>query len=511
MEYIRFALSKECQPDQFEGDLDDTLLDRTVLDERCMRAERFLENVSDFLSNDFVPDENTKNILSVLNDSLGKFDLSHQRFVLSLSGGVDSMCLLLLSLKLRLMVAAVHIRHSSRLEDTEKELQWVQFVCRELQVPLYYHHVLVSRPHASTGEKSTDLSRDQFEEYTRQIRFGMYRKTFEKFNAGPGTANVLIGHHLDDIDENRIAELGKGNLVNVDGMAEDDEHNDGSPARCVVVLRPLCMTIRKAQLRAFAKTFMIPHMRNSTPKWSKRGWIRDVLDQACADREWIIRKLDELGKASRDLDVVLDMAVEKWLSREGLSTGRHHLKVSAKSRQLTFACSVININSLFECLLESFNRLKRIAEDCNMFSSRWNEKVNQFSQTEDRKGSSCPIQRIPEWDVSNESELRIVLLTRVLQKIFVHLQLCVPSLDRYVSKKSVSQLVENLTGKTPKVWINWKLNNMKTEIPLVQYEAGVLAILNPKEVEEVVQEIFRGNRDPLRKTIASNLHRITLS
>ena len=264
------------------------------------------------------------------------------------------MSLSVLLTKLKVKFAAVHIRHSSRLEDTEKELQWVQYVCKKLDIPLFYHHVLVARPHASSGQ--SELTREAFEEYTRQIRFGMYRKAFSHYSKNDQSPHVLIGHHLDDIDENRIAELGKGNLINIDGMAEDD--GDDKPGG-VVVLRPLCSVIRKEQLIKFAEAFLVPHMHNSTPKWSKRGWIRDALDDPSFDRESILQQLDCLGKACKDLDMCLDSVVATWLDHEGVSCDRK-MHVVSKSKEFTLKCSTINLHALERELSDVSMHLRKI-------------------------------------------------------------------------------------------------------------------------------------------------------
>ena len=514
MEYVKYALSPDCLPDVFDGTLDELKLDRSVLDERCLSTPIFLEHMREFLSaSEDSLDNNTRELLRVLNDSLSNFDKASQRFILSLSGGVDSMCLLVLLLKANIQFAAVHIRHSSRLEDTKKELEWVQFVCKTLGVKLFYHHVQVARPHATTGGSDSGITRDEFEDLTRQIRFGMYRKAFDTYSSTQGEpAYVLIGHHLDDVDENRIAELGKGNLINIDGMAEDDGDDGSSKGKGpnVVVLRPLCRRIRKNSLRTFAQTYLVPHMHNSTPKWSKRGWIRDVLDDSKLDREWIIDQLDVIGNMSREIDELLEQKVHEWIACAGISANRQ-MAVTAKSKQFQLRCGTISLNKLYTLLEPVIDDLCEIAKICNEFSVRWNAKVSEFCSREERKSLSCPIQVIRSWDLNNQSELRAVVLTKAFQKSFPQLQPLINGLDRYISKKSVSQLIENLESKNMKPWINWKLNNIKGELSVVQTSPGDLAILDPSNVDEIVSTVFEGNREALKKTIASNLHRTTIS
>ena len=496
MEYIRFALSEECRPEKSDGVVDEAALDRSVLDDVCKCYPAFLTGAEDFLRDDFELDETSTRLLESLTSSLGKVDPCPAKFVLSLSGGVDSMSLLVLLLKVKIDFAAVHIRHSSRLEDTKKELEWVQFVCNRFSVPLYYHHVQVARPHATSGADS-EISRDQFEQYTRDIRFAMYQRAYRDF-AGDGPAYVLIGHHLDDIDENRIAELGKGNLVNIDGMAEDDSGESGSCEKTVVVLRPLCNYIRKETIRRFAKNFQIPHMHNSTPKWSKRGWIRDVLDEGSG---WVIEELNTLGIASKYVDELLDQAVHAWLTSGGITSGRVFF-LDSKSKSLHLKCSVIDLNALNTVLsqFEVQRHLDHVVDLCSAFAPRWNEKVAKFASS--RPGMSCPIQKIPSCDVSNA-----VVLTKCFQKAFGSLR-TVLGLDRYIARKSVSQLTENLAAKTPKVWINWKINNVADEFVLVQVREGVLIVFDSTSLAATLAAEFGGNREAMKKTVINNVSKI---
>lgn len=496
MEYIRCALSETCQPDKFDGFLDETLLDRSVLDGVCQSTSEFLKEAEAFLSEDYIVDEASNRLLKTLESSLSKFTPRPTKYLLSLSGGVDSMSLLLLLARLKVEFAAVHIRHSSRLDDTKKELEWVQYVCKRLSVPLYYHHVQVARPHATSGEDS-EISRDKFERYTRDIRFAMYERAYRDFGGeevGSSPTYVLIGHHLDDIDENRIAELGKGNFINIDGMAEDD--SDGSDVKAVVVLRPLCNNIRKDEIRDFAKKFEIPHMHNSTPKWSKRGWIRDVLDQ---DKDWVLDELNHLGIKSKLVDERLDAAVHEWMHAEGIKRNMT-FSLESKSKSLRLNCGIIDLHSL-EAILDRFDiqsQLDEVMDLCMKFAPRWNERVAQFAST--RPDANCPIQKIPACDVSCS-----VVLTKCFQKAFPILRQIV-GIQRYVSRKSVSQLVDNLA----KPWINWKINNLSREVVVVQPTDGVLVILNADQLEGTIASDFNGNREAMKKTVVNSISKVRI-
>jgi tRNA(Ile)-lysidine synthase TilS/MesJ len=180
---------------------------------------------------------------------------------------------------------AVHIRHSNR-DDAVDEQGWVEWMCHRLGCPLYTHWVQLVRPRGEGG----CLTRQEYEDWCKEIRFNAYRGAWLA-QGGEGRPRVVIGHHLDDLDENRLAELGKGNYFDIDGMSSEGE------GLGVTVLRPLCHSTRKSELVAFALRHRVPYMVDSTPRWSRRGWIRRIID-SCADVPQLQALLQEAGQLS---------------------------------------------------------------------------------------------------------------------------------------------------------------------------------------------------------------------
>ena len=97
--------------------------------------------------------------------------------VLSLSGGVDSMvtcCLLWLLEQIlpphqRFRWCAMHLCHPNR-DDARDEEGWVQWSCCELGVELLTYRPQIRRPH---GSIRTGISRERYEETSKQLRFRM--------------------------------------------------------------------------------------------------------------------------------------------------------------------------------------------------------------------------------------------------------------------------------------------------------------------------------------------------
>lgn len=181
----------------------------------------------------------------------------------SLSGGVDSMVLLRAlrdyQLKTKFYktikqfhLKAVHINYNNR-SDCDKEVEFVVNYCDSIGVPIEVRHI-------TEMKRVRDRSRHEYEEFTRNARFEMYRKQ---------ECAILLGHNFDDTVENIISNVAsKKKYDNLFGMSKKHEE-DG-----VTVLRPL-LDVQKKDIYEYAKAMNVPHLPDSTPEWSRRGKLRD--------------------------------------------------------------------------------------------------------------------------------------------------------------------------------------------------------------------------------------------
>jgi tRNA(Ile)-lysidine synthetase-like protein len=213
--------------------------------------------------------------------------------IVSLSGGVDSMvvlhCLSQLSTvsKNPFNVVAVHINYNNR-PTCPTEVAFLTRWTSLLGVPLYVRHI---------WELNRDRCNDRefYEKITRIFRFDMYKR----FNAP-----TILGHNQDDAVENIFANIRKGrSLNNLTGMVDISE-DDG-----VIIARPM-LNIPKKDIYKFAHKYDIPHLEDSTPKWSDRGRMRDVLIPAIDSFDpSIIAGLLELSKGYKEIYSMVDMGI----------------------------------------------------------------------------------------------------------------------------------------------------------------------------------------------------------
>ena len=232
-------------------------------------------NTSALLMYNVLP--SVKKILDVINSSIivkGVFDkvikfyksikLS-KNISISISGGLDSIILSFITkiylseYEKDLEMNLVHICYGNR-DCVDDEISFLEWWSNLLCVPIY----ILKIKHIKRENSSN--YRQMYEEITRKIRFKTYRRVCEMNNSV-----ICLGHNNDDTFENILTNIDKRvNFDNLLGMKEVSMDSG------VKILRPL-LSCNKCDLEVFANLFGIPYLEDSTPKWAKRGKIRDIV------------------------------------------------------------------------------------------------------------------------------------------------------------------------------------------------------------------------------------------
>ena len=215
----------------------------------------------------------------------------------SLSGGVDSMVIARILCALRdrakagaaKRVVCLHLNYGNR-EEADLEQRYLERWCRSLGIDLRVERMPDDLRRARTA-------REAYEERTRQVRFGAYRRLLQETGAG----GVMLGHHRGDVEENVLSNALRGSgVLGLAGM-EKEALQEG-----VALWRPL-LEHDKKQIFDFAHRFGVPYFKDSTPLWSTRGRLREVLLPALKDiyGDGCLRKLSSLADESRDARALL--------------------------------------------------------------------------------------------------------------------------------------------------------------------------------------------------------------
>lgn len=228
-------------------------------------------------------------------------------YIISLSGGVDSMVLSYVASHVlgRDKCVCVHINYANRTTSKDEE-EFVKEWCKFIGLPLYVR--TINEIHRPTCMRY-DL-RDLYETYTRNVRYMCYKNVHTlHWLAEEGSApHVLMGHNKDDCFENILTNIKSCNKYeNLIGMEKD---------MCVDTIRFLrpFLNISKEDIIAYAKSHGIPYLYDSTPKWSQRGKIRDKIMPVL--KEWdaiAIPGFFELSVYMTEVTGIVDMYVQTML------------------------------------------------------------------------------------------------------------------------------------------------------------------------------------------------------
>lgn len=183
----------------------------------------------------------------------------YKKVAVSISGGVDSMVCAKIAAeicrKYNKELVLLHINYNNR-ETCDDECAMLRKFAKELQIPLYIRKITEIQRIRNSNMRAL------YEDITRRIRFSFY----SWFNCP-----VILGHNLDDCYENVFTNLSKKiHYENLFGMKACSEEQG------VTILRPM-LQIPKAHIILYADHTSIPHLYDSTPAWSQRGKMRDIL------------------------------------------------------------------------------------------------------------------------------------------------------------------------------------------------------------------------------------------
>jgi tRNA(Ile)-lysidine synthetase-like protein len=240
--------------------------------------------------------------------SLSTSNSNSKELVLSISGGVDSLVLYLLLKSYGFKVHTVFINYNNR-DSSYLELEFVKYYLDRLSgdEELNFYKTITS----IKRNGNTKHLRDVYEDSTRKIRFDMYKQILSSPNVN--ATHIVLGHNKDDCMENIFTNISKcqkyDNLLGMSFLSEE---------MGVGIMRPM-LGIAKSCIYELAKVIGMPFLEDSTPKWSMRGRMRDILiPEVMAFDERIIEGLYTLSgyvsNSEKYLDRFIDSIVEDKIS-----------------------------------------------------------------------------------------------------------------------------------------------------------------------------------------------------
>lgn len=168
----------------------------------------------------------------------------------ALSGGPDSVCLLSICLKLGLKVTALHCNFHLRGEESNRDQQFVENLCKALGTPVKVRSFDVHLREKETGE-STEMA-------ARALRYDWFAEEC----SSNSFRFLLTGHHRDDAIETFFLNAVRG--TGIDGLTgiPPVRHLEGCDTIC---LRPM-LCLSREEILSYLSAAGLPYVTDSTNK-----------------------------------------------------------------------------------------------------------------------------------------------------------------------------------------------------------------------------------------------------
>lgn len=220
-------------------------------------------------------------------------------FVLvGVSGGADSVCLLLTLLEYRRELAfsilVVHIEHGIRGEESVEDARFVEALCQRLQVPCRTYTVDVP-----TYAKEQRMG---LEEAARELRYDCFYRAAEE--AVAPAKKIALAHHADDNAETMLFQMVRGSSVRGLGGMRVKRELGGN----LTLIRPLLNVTRceiEEYLHTRGESYRVD-VTNSNTDYSRNRIRHEVLPQLVQVNRQAVMHMAQSARQLAELADYLD-------------------------------------------------------------------------------------------------------------------------------------------------------------------------------------------------------------
>lgn len=277
-------------------------------------------------------------------------------YLVALSGGADSVALLLSLKRLGYNVEAVHCNFHLRGKESNRDEKYCQNLCINEGVRLHVVH-FDTISYASLHKQSIEMA-------ARNLRYSYFRQLASDI----GAVGICVGHHIEDTVETLLINLIRGTGIN--GLT-------GIGMRNGIILRPL-LEVTRQEIEAFLKKQGVSYVTDSTNlvdevtrnriRLNIMPLIREINPSADRDIAKTARRIEEANKVFQN---AIDDACKKVVSElpfEGYSIDVEKLlqQISPQYTLFTILSKFSFSPSMIDNIFEELTKLK----NGSMFSSK---------------------------------------------------------------------------------------------------------------------------------------------
>ena len=260
-------------------------------------------------------------------------------YLVALSGGADSVALLLALLDMGVRVEAVHCNFHLRGEESDRDEQFCKDLCSKYNVELHLVH-FDTREYAALHHVSIEMA-------ARDLRYAY----FERLHSDIGAEAICVAHHRDDSVETVLLNLVRG--TGLRGLRGIQPKNGN-------IVRPL-LCVSRDDIECFLDSLGQDYVTDSTNLHDdvKRNKIRldvlPLLETLNPDvRQSIFRTSLRVGEALKMFDAAMTESVAKVFAENPLGGGVINLQTQR----------VIRIPEPGSYVFDDELRVKAVEEEC---------------------------------------------------------------------------------------------------------------------------------------------------
>ncbi|MGP1590425.1 MAG: tRNA lysidine(34) synthetase TilS [Prevotella sp.] len=244
-----------------------------------------------------------------------------QLYLVALSGGADSVALLLVLKRLSYNVEAAHCNFHLRGEESDRDEDFCKDLCRELDIKLHLAH-FDTQTHASLHGISIEMA-------ARNLRYNYFEALLKDIDASA----VCVAHHKDDSAETLLLNLVRG--TGVDGLTGIKSKNNNVVRPFLCVQRNEIISYLEQQKQSFVTDSS--NLVNDV----QRNKIRlDVMPLLQTINPLVIEHLNQTSEYVEAATSILNTALEQMQDRVVLDKTEEQMVIDikklAKERSLSY-------------------------------------------------------------------------------------------------------------------------------------------------------------------------------
>ena len=222
-----------------------------------------------------------------------------KKYIVALSGGADSVCLLLLLKKLHYQIEAAHCNFRLRGDESYRDEEFCVNLCHALQIPLH-------RIHFETKEYA-HLHKISIEMAARDLRYSY----FENLRKDIQAEGICIAHHQEDCVETILINLIRGTgIQGMRGILPQNGH----------IIRPL-LSIKRKDIEYYLQENRQNYVTDSTNLINdvQRNKIRlDIMPMLKQLNAGVVDNIYSTAQHLTEANCIINDAIKKYLTQHSI-------------------------------------------------------------------------------------------------------------------------------------------------------------------------------------------------